>query len=56
MSTLFGEELGLVLEVSEANSSNIVEQYRTAGLNCYRLGTSGTPGQTAQVAIAFIQI
>lgn len=38
LSTLFAEELGLVLEVDEARSTTVINRYVSAGIPCVPIG------------------
>ncbi|XP_056389628.1 phosphoribosylformylglycinamidine synthase [Hyla sarda] len=53
LDLLFSEELGLVLEVPEASSDGVIDQYRASGLRCDRIGrTQGRgPGSMVRVCV-----
>ncbi|XP_057696031.1 phosphoribosylformylglycinamidine synthase isoform X2 [Corythoichthys intestinalis] len=51
MELLFSEELGLVLEVSEADEESVCRRFLDAGVACHRIGTTNGFGPEAMVTM-----
>lgn len=51
LDLLFAEELGLVLEVPEAEHKRIIEQYQASGLQCVKIGRTHGRGPTSIVRV-----
>ncbi|XP_056132560.1 phosphoribosylformylglycinamidine synthase [Lampris incognitus] len=51
LELLFSEELGLVLEVSEADAETVCQRYTEAGLQCHRIGRTCGFGPQAMVRV-----
>ncbi|XP_073416789.1 phosphoribosylformylglycinamidine synthase [Dendrobates tinctorius] len=51
LDLLFSEELGIVLEVSEAAHERVIQQYRAAGLQCVTLGRTQGRGPSSPVRV-----
>ncbi|CAI9574070.1 unnamed protein product [Staurois parvus] len=51
LDLLFAEELGLVLEVPEAEHERVIEQYRVSGLQCVKIGRAHGRGPTSIVRV-----
>ncbi|XP_077129905.1 phosphoribosylformylglycinamidine synthase [Ranitomeya variabilis] len=51
LDLLFSEELGIVLEVSEAAHERVMQQYRAAGLQCVKLGRTQGRGPSSTVRV-----
>ncbi|XP_018410968.1 PREDICTED: phosphoribosylformylglycinamidine synthase [Nanorana parkeri] len=52
LDLLFAEELGLVLEVPEAAHEQVIEQYRSSGLQCVKIGCTHGKGPTSTVRVS----
>jgi phosphoribosylformylglycinamidine synthase len=50
IGTLFSEEAGLVIEVSEANADATIAAYRAAGVPCVEIGNA-SPGDSIKVSV-----
>lgn len=50
IGTLFNEEAGLVLEVSEANAESVIAAYKASGIPCVDIG-SASPGDSIKVSV-----
>nr|DBA18955.1 TPA: hypothetical protein GDO54_014845 [Pyxicephalus adspersus] len=51
LDLLFAEELGLVLEVPEAEHKRVIGQYQTSGLQCMKIGRTDGRGPTSTVRV-----
>ncbi|XP_077573996.1 phosphoribosylformylglycinamidine synthase [Stigmatopora nigra] len=51
MELLFSEELGLVLEVSEADEESVCRRFTDAGVPCHHIGTTSGFGPEAMVTM-----
>ncbi|XP_053735576.1 phosphoribosylformylglycinamidine synthase isoform X1 [Synchiropus splendidus] len=51
MDLLFSEELGLVLEVSQADEETVCQRYHEAGVSCLSIGTTNGFGHAAMVSV-----
>ncbi|CAB4001700.1 phosphoribosylformylglycinamidine synthase-like, partial [Paramuricea clavata] len=49
---LFGEELGIVLEVLDENVNTVCQAYTEAGLICNKIGYTGIPGQEGIIKVS----
>ena len=52
LSVLFGEELGIVLEVLNENVNTVCEAYADVGLNCNKIGRTTTAGQEGVIKVS----
>ncbi|XP_072405117.1 phosphoribosylformylglycinamidine synthase isoform X1 [Chiloscyllium punctatum] len=51
IEVLFAEELGLVLEVSQTAVDQVSARYRTAGLQCWRIGSTTEQGPQSKITV-----
>ena len=52
LNLLFGEELGIVLEVLAENVDTVCQAYTDAGLNCNKIGHTTIPGQGGVIKVS----
>ena len=52
LNVLFGEELGIVLEVLDENVNTVCHAYTEAGLNCNKIGRTTIPGQDGIIKVS----
>ena len=51
IGTLFNEEAGIVLEVSDEDTKSVMESFATKGVSCIEIGTASTGGDSIKIAV-----
>jgi phosphoribosylformylglycinamidine synthase len=51
IATLFNEEAGIVIEVSAADVSSIVDAYTKAGVSCVEIGSASSEGDSIKITV-----
>jgi phosphoribosylformylglycinamidine synthase len=51
IGTLFNEEAGIVLEVSDETTKSIIEKFTVRGVPCIEIGTASTGGDSIRIAV-----